>query len=454
MISKLVGKLENRALSKALKEGNLRCPHCGEPWTEGVTDTSRLLLCPACGAEDVAGEWIVRADGAPRGWADRPPADNRIRREEKTDGSLVWYIPAGGTFGGFLLFGLFWTAITAVVSGGFTFAFLFGTPGEDADKVPPWVLFPILIVFFGIFWVIGLGMLFIAARNKWEQIRLRVTGDEVILSRKLFGWLRHKRIRRDAVREVSAEEFYRSNERPVYGVRIGSGKAKLKFGTMLRNDEKGWIAADLRRVLLGEQPVRRAPAATTATGETLPRQPSSRAFSVVLPTARKHLWPMAVLLTIIGLVFIGVGIFLIDGKGSTSPANDDPAFVRVFDFVFDLLTQGFRTIWLLASTAMAGGGIWLWAHLFRSRRIERRLEGDSTTVALRKYRRGLVLSEQTWPRGDIKAVRSTSSGHSNGKPMKKISLLAGEKEITLAWWVDADAADAVVDQATAALWQP
>lgn len=386
-------------------------------------------------------------DGEPRGWADRPPPGNRIRREEKPDASLVWYLPAGGKFGGFLGFGLFWTALTAVVSGVILSAVVFGTPAEGADTVPRWILVPILLVFFGLFWAIGLGMLSLAARNKWERVRLRVAGDEVILSRKLFGWVRHKRIRREAVREVTAEEFYRSNERPVYGIRVGGGREKLKFGTMLSGDEKGWMAADLRRVLLGEPSVRRGTAA-----EAKGRQASSRAFSVVLPTARKHLWPLAVFLTFIGVAFTGVGIFLIPGEEFGSPGKDSPGFARVLDFLFDVLSRGFFAMWILASAAMTAGGLWLWVHLHRGRNVERKLEGDATVVAVRKYRHGLILSERSWPRGDIKAVRAAASGHSNGHPMKRITLLAGNKEIALARWVDADAADAVVEQAKSALW--
>ncbi|MCP5544650.1 MAG: hypothetical protein H7A49_12170 [Akkermansiaceae bacterium] len=450
MFKKVVGRMETRMVQRAFDSGNMHCPECGSEPGGTKPEPHEVLRCPECGHEDVAREWVFSQSGPPRGWADRPPADNRIRREDKPDGSIVWYLPAGGNFGGFLLFGLLWTAITAAVSSGFLFTLLLGDSG-GGSKSPPWFLYPILFLFFGVFWVIGIGMLFFAVRSKWEQARLRVTGDELILSRRLFGWMRHTRIRRDGVRQVVAEEFYSSNDNPVYGIRIGKGGEKLKFGTMLRAEEKGWLTADLRRVLLGEQPARRAAVADERDEEEA-RIPSKRAFSVTLPTARKHLWPLAVILTIMGVAFVCIGIFVIDGGDFPAPDKNAPVFVRIFDFVFDLLSQGFRGIWILFSTVMAAGGLWLTTHLLRTRRIERKLEGDSTTVALRKYRRGLVLSEQTWPRGDVKALRSSGSGHSNGKPMKRITLLAGNKEVTLASWVEGDAADAVVNEAKAALW--
>jgi hypothetical protein len=110
-------------------------------------------------------------------------------------------------------------------------------------------------------------------------------------------------------------------------------------------------------------------------------------------------------------------------------------------------------IWTLISTVMAIVGIWLWTSQLRNRKTERCLEGDASVVAIRRKRHGMVLSEEAFPRTGVTDLRTSSSGHSNGKPMNRIDLLADGKTKTLAWWVDADAAERFVAEARGFLWQ-
>lgn len=447
MISKLVGKLEHAAFRSALRKGGLRCPSCGAPPVAAVTAPDDWLNCAECGGKSAAREWVM-SGGVPRGWADRPPADTAIRRETRDDGAIRWLIPPSGKSGGFLLFAVFWCAITAVVSGGFLIAILFGKPVEGADSVPAWMVAPFLLLFFGIFWAIGIGMFYVAARNKWARTGVMVSRDEVVLVRTLFGRKKEQRVPRASVESVGSEEFYRSNETPVYGITIKAGAKKLKFGSMLRDDEKGWLAADLKRVLCGEpeRPVR-----TQQLTEEGPPIPADRAFSLLIPDAGRHLLPMAAVLTLMGLGFMAVGLFVIEG--GTSIGRDGSAVARAFDLVFWLMSSGFRVIWTLISAAMTIAGVWMWIRLLRNRNSERRLEGDASVVAIRRKRHGMVLSEETFPRAGVTDLRTSSSGHSNGKPMNRIDLLADGKTRTLAWWVDADAAERFVAEARGSLWQ-
>ncbi len=450
MIAGLLRKLETKAFLHAARKGGLRCPACGAPRAAPDSSPDSMLDCPECGARGVAREWVV-SGGQPRGWADRPPADTRIQRKSRDDGAMMWDIPASGKSGGFLFFAIFWCGITAVVSGGFLMAFLFGEPAKGNGSVSPVVIAPFLLLFFGIFWAIGLGMLYVAVRNKWAGTRVVVTGDEVVLGRRLFGHVREKRLPRHEVTDVLAEEFYRSNEKPVYGVTIAAGKRKLKFGTMLREDEKGWLAADLRRVLCGEPGRKASPACQKPGDAESPRVASSRSFSLAIPGAGKHLWPLAVILTLMGLGFVAIGLFLIDPPAGIG--RDASGIERVLDMLFSVVSGGFRFMWLLFSATMAAAGIWLWVRLIRGRGVERRLEGDALVVAIRKVKHGLILGEEaSFSRGDVLGLSTSSSGHSNGRPMNRIELRLRDKSKTLAYWVEASAAEAFVASAMGSLW--
>ena len=449
MFAKILGKFEQAAFSKALRNGELRCPDCGATHQGPVSSVDDWLTCPECAGQSAAREWVM-GGGVPRGWADRPPQNTLIRRQKREDGAIRWLIPASGKSGGFLFFAIFWCTITAVVSGGFAAALLFGKPAEGSNSMPAWVAAPFLLLFFGLFWAIGLGMLYIAARNKWGRMEVRITGDEVVLSRALFRWKTEKRLPRHEVDAVRAEEFYSSNETPVYGVTIQAGKRKLKFGTMLREDEKGWLAADLKRVLSGESAQAVRSVRAQPPGE---RVLSSQAFSLPIPNAGKHLWAVAVLLSLIGLGFVALGIFVIDGGRGAMSDDHAPGAVRVFDAFFHLFDQGFRGIWILMSSMMALGGIGLTAHLLRNRHVERKLEGDAAVVAIRKLRHGRVLKEQVFPRDDVRDLRTSRSGDSNGKPMNRIDLQVGGQTHTLAYWVDAGVAERFVAEVRACLWQ-
>lgn len=448
MFAKILGKLEQAALSKALRKGELRCPYCGAPHAGPPVNAGEWLTCPECAQQSTTREWIITG-GVPRGWVNRPPQNTRIRRQTREDGAIRWLIPASGKSGGFLLFGIFWCTITGVVSTGFVAALLFGKPAEGPNSLPPWAVLPFVLLFFGIFWAIGLGMLYFAARNKWGKTEVRVTGDEVVLLRTLFRWKLEKRLPRHEVDAVRAEEFYRSNEKPVYGVTIQAGKRKLKFGTMLREEEKGWLAADLKQLLSGEP---EHPAHSVNLQPPGMRMPSGQAFSLPIPHAVNHLWPIAVLLTLIGLGFVAIGIFVLEGGHGVSD-EQAPAAVRVFDMIFQFFDQGFRVIWLLISSVMALGGIAMTARLLRNRHVERKLEGDAAVVAIRKLRNGRVLSEKVFPRGEVRDLSTASSGNSNGNPMNRIELHVGTQTHTLAHWVDAAAAEHFVAEAHRFLWQ-
>jgi hypothetical protein len=438
MFSKILNKLDDMQFRNAVRHGGLRCSACGADHPTTDVSQGEILTCVECGEESVARNW-VQLKGPPRGWVDRPPASTSIKRMVCDDGDIVWDIPASGKSGGLFFFAIFWCSITGIVSGGFLFAFLFGNFSSSEDTGILKIIVPVMVLFFGLFWAIGLGLMYAAVRNKWARTRVMVTRDEVVLGTMLFSRVKEKRLPRHEVSEVKTEEFYSSNDKPVYGIQIQGGKQKLKFGSNLRDDEKAWLAADLKREILGESATKKAAPAQKPLVIGPVTAASARSFSLLIPDATKHLWPIGILLVIMGCAFIAVGIFLIEPMGESGA--DAPGFARIFDLIFSFLSSGFRVIWLTMSSVMAVAGMAICWRLHSRKDIQRRLEGNATIVTIREVQRGITLSEQTFPRAEVSAVVTSVSGHSNGKPMHRIDLQLKQKSHTLARWVDATAAE-------------
>jgi hypothetical protein len=432
MFKKLIDRARSAATRTMASKGLLVCPTCGE---KSTTANGDLVTCLACGTRASMEEWTARV--APPAIAaadpDSPPLGTRISRAIDPSGKVVWMIPASGKSGGLMVFACLWCAVTAMISGGFLIVYLSGKP--LGGNLPGWALIP----FFGLFWVVGLGVFYAAIRSKYATHRLSAGPDQVILRRECFGRSSEKSLVAADVRSVSQTVFYTQNYEPVHGIEIRGKAGRLRFGSMLTESEKSWLTADLNRVIIGAPSPTATPAAVTAARQSY--------FSIVLPRGRGHLLSLAIVLSLMGVCFLGVGVFVIDH----TPITGSEGAARIFDLVFHLFTEGFRGIWLLMSGLMTASGITLLFFHLRSRRRETRLEGTDSEISIRVYQHGRVLRDRTFPRPSVTDLSSSVSGSSNGKPMKRIELITADSAEKLAWWIDADLADAFVTEARAAL---
>lgn len=423
LIEKLAAKAEKAAIDKAFAKGLMRCPNCGQKPAAAPADAETLLRCAACGVESLPGEWRPDPTGIRAVDPDQIPAGTRIRREGTGTGECVWHIPASGKFGFFLFFGLFWTAITAAVSG----AFLFGS-SSDGQEAPPWFLYP----FFAVFWAIGLGMLYAALRNKYARHQVTVTRDLVTLRREMFGKVREKSLVASQISSVAQVEFYQQNYQPVYGVEIRGRGGKLRFGTTLGDEEKAWLAADIKRAVFGETRVE----AARAPGMIAARRQSS--FSFPLPPGPKHQWITGVVFLMIGAGTICFGLF---NQAPDFPDKGGGDAVDWFGFVFDLLFSVGRLIPIMAGLVFSAVGIMFTYMSWPGRTREVRLEGHETQVALRTYQHGRVIKEKSYPRATVSGVRATHAGNMNGRTMKRIDLIVEGRAQRITRWTDGEAAD-------------
>ncbi len=443
MFKQLKSGLQSSIFATAARKGLLACPECGAKPAGVPASYNAVVTCPDCGTKAAAHEWAATAtSGTLAGKADRPPADTKITRT--SDGSTtVWAIPPSGKSGGFLFFAAFWLAITGTV----TAAMAFGDPSYEGE--PGGLL--LIILFFALFWAIGLGMLYFGLRNRFARHRIEIDTYNLTLRRTLFGRANTKSLSREAITTVHQAEFYQKNYRPVYGIEIKAGKRKIRFGTVLTPGEKAWLVADIKESIFGttEPPARATPADPAADPD--PRSPGKSSFTFPLPSANKHAWAFSIVLILMGLAFSFIAIKLM-GPLTGLPDGDDPLFVKIFDLIFTLFDSIFRLIFLLAGLAMSGGGVYWLTKLRATRHHKRAIVGTSSTLYLRiTDRHGRVIRETPYPRAQIADVRLSNSGHVNGKPMSRLELIVADEAVPLLSWTDSTQAESLASDLRQAL---
>jgi hypothetical protein len=442
MFRKIADKLASATLNTAAKQGRLQCPNCSAKPLTIPTEWNQTITCAQCGTIASPTEWAISTTpGVVQGRADEPPAGTKIIRETNTSGIVEWKIPASGKSGGLMFFATLWCAITASVSG----AFLFGLGTEkkmDHAASDRWWLFG----FFALFWAIGLGMFYAALRNRCVRHRLTIDQNNLTLHRELFGKTTDKALPLESIKSIAQVQFYQQNYEPVYGIEIRGKGGKLRFGSILSAEEKAWLVADLKQAVFGApQPLPPPPAAYIQ-----PRSSGSPYFSIVVPNSRKHIWPLAIMLALMGTGFFIVGIKFL-GNDLFGPSDDEPGFFKVIETFFDVLGHVFQFIWLSFSSAMAGGGIYLTYRLLQGRNQETRFEGNSSEIAIRDYKHNLMIKERVFPRDAVTDLRSSVSGSSNNRTMKRVELIVSGKAEKIASWIESGKADEMLDEGRRAL---
>lgn len=441
MFKKVVDSLEKANVRAKLKSGELACPECGGAAGDLPASWDLLMVCPTCGGRASLSEWATTSSPEKKVWmSDQPPAGTKIRRETLGSETVTWHIPAVGKFGFFLFFALFWLLITGAVSGGFLIAFLTG--GKIEGDMPEWLLIP----FFGIFWAVGLGMLYAAFRQKYMRHTVTFERDQITLRKEMFGKTSEKSLARSSITSVAQKEFYQQNYQPVYGIEIRGADGKLRFGSGLTAEEKVWLVSDFNQVLNGEE--------NTGNDQTTkglaPIKVGTRksVFSVAIPKPGVGSVISSLVFALFGIGFVCIGIFLIDGE---SFPESQKGVEKAFSWVSFLFANGFRTIWILFCSIFAFIGIGMTYSTLRAIKKDRRIEGNEAEISIRTYRNGLILDDRSFPRNQVHDIRGTVSGSSNNKSMKRVELIVGDKAEKIASWMDGDLADQLIAEVRAAL---
>ncbi len=442
MFKKVMESLEKANVRAKLKGGELACPECGGAAGEFPESWDMLMICPSCGTRSSLSEWAADSTPEKKVWiSEQPPAGTKIRRESLGSETVIWNIPAVGKFGFFMFFSVFWLLITGTVSGGFLFAFLTG--GKIEGNMPEWVMIP----FFGIFWAVGLGMLYAAFRQKYMKQSVTFGSDQITLRKELFGKTSEKSLLRSSISSVSQKEFYQQNYKPIYGIEIRGSDGKIRFGSALTTEEKIWLVTDFNRVLSGNE---NSESGQVTNGLAPIKVGTNKVdtrksvFSVSIPKPGLGSAFASMVFAIFGFGFVCIGIFVIDGE----PLPDEMSAFRLFHF---LLENGFRTVWILFCSIFILIGLGMTFSTLRAMNKDRRIEGNEAEISIRTYRNGLILEDRSFPRNQVHDIRGTISGSNNNKSMKRVELIVGEKAEKIASWMDGDMADQLIQEVRSAL---
>lgn len=436
MLQKILDAMESANFKAAVKNDRLACPECGAKPISIPASGDEALSCARCGTTASAREWCAPA-GMRVGNPDEPPAGTRITREVDGAGAIGWTIPASGKSGGLMPFGVIWCTFIGI----FTSIVLFAPSEKKGGEMAGWPVFLLLSAF----WAVGLGMLYAGCRAKYSRHHLSVERGNLTLRRELFGKVTESSLPSDTVQSIAQAEFYQKNYQPVHGIEIRAGKRKLRFGSMLTEDEKAWLVADLKRVVLGDD--------ANVTVAEAAKVVSARQtyFSIPVPKSEVTQFMVGVILTIMGIGYF-IAFYFISGPMRETMGRHSREPGSAIGSTFDFMMNASLVMSVVLGVILLGSGIRLAIRGSRARKQNVVLEGTESEVALRTMEFGRVVLSRVFARAEVAAIRASISGSSNGKPMKRIELIVSGKAQPLARWVDGEKADVFVEEVRGALF--
>ncbi|WAC18342.1 hypothetical protein OVA24_13975 [Luteolibacter sp. SL250] len=329
------------------------------------------------------------------------------------------------------MFAGIWLSGIAVVSMPMIFGFI-TDPTKQQGDIPGWAIIP----FLGLFWIIGLGVLYLGLRAQFAQYLLTVDGSMIALRREMFGRVSEKSIALDEVVRIVQKEFYQKNYQSVFGIEIEGKRSKLRFGSMLEDDEKAWLVADLRRAFMQPGDIL-PPMASHAPLTATPPAGRQSSFSFTLETPWLAILIPALIVLPVGIFFVCIGFWVINPG---NPQDRGPDWVRLFGAAWLLMSS-------VVTISAASGALFV----LRNRGARSQFDGDETNVSIRLMKGERSIREKWYPRSEVTTVKAVTRGKYGTTEMKRVLLLVGGKKIEIAKWVPAIEADQFVRAANAAL---
>ena len=224
------------------------CPKCGhkfKPFAEhGFTHVSEIMgrfPCPKCGYRFAIGEDAKSHSQEARYNPPGPlakPADSRIERSAPSDHELLFYMPRSGKAGFLAVFAGIWNAMMLPL---FYFGVVRGQFQFDRPTLG-------VKIFISVFAAVGLGLIYGALRVKFST-HLLYLSSELIRMQRLLLLRSTYNLKPADVMHVKLVEAYSNNDRKIYCIEISAGLRQIRFGSALRDDEKQWLAWEIREFL-------------------------------------------------------------------------------------------------------------------------------------------------------------------------------------------------------------
>lgn len=238
----------------------LVCPACQAEFDSDLLEGDRSAPCPFCGGDlgsvlTESADFTAEPDtvtAAPQGdipvWWKPVPARSRMQVVDCTPERLLLIVPGGKSAGGFGCFALLWNAFMVLFTGIMVFA------GLD-EKMPKGAGLLVPVVFVGVFWLVGLGLVFAWLKLRFERTLMLLEPGRIVTQKVLLGRRQLKEVELGSQHRAELVEAYRQNNVPVYSVKVEGSSSAVTFGAALANDEKDWLVETINRFLGGESPV-------------------------------------------------------------------------------------------------------------------------------------------------------------------------------------------------------
>jgi hypothetical protein len=409
VLGKFLPFLGRRALRGVAENHRLKCPACDEPYLGLPSGWLVKHRCHSCGREASGHVWLQHSLSSPITQeidkTGEPPAGSQIRCSE-SGGTRIWELPPGGKTMGLLGFAIIWLSFLAL----FTLSMLI-SPGawvssEHSGGTASTWLIPLAC------WSVGLIMLYIALRMRDSRFIIQMDARQITLTRDWRGRQTHQSLPLSQIQHIHQTIFHGSNDQQlIYGIEIAGGWRRLRFGSLLAEEEKAWLVQDLKQACLALSPGvissaasdRTLPSATGAKADAAaPVRSKLQPFSIEIPRNFGHV--IGTLMAIIGIILFLWYDKRLFVRGATL-ADDRLAFPALFIILF--------SAFLIYSTANY------------TRRVF--LEGDGTELTLRITRFGVVLTELRFPYSQIEGLHASIglTGDSDNNKTYKLQLRAG-----------------------------
>ena len=233
-------------LKRAIRD--VDCPQCRhrfQPFADQKIESWAQLLkgcvCPKCGKHF---QWSERYQPDARPIETEPerceqPANSKIERRLISESELLYHVPASGRWGGVLCFvAVVWNLVSLPFLAVAAHSLLHG-------RIHPATLVPVPLS------AIGLAIAYIVIRTRFATHLIYLSPGTVRVQRALF---RKKTfvLETAQVQHVKRVEIYQQDYQPVYAIEIGgANRARVRFGSVLSEEEKKWFCFDATRFLRG-----------------------------------------------------------------------------------------------------------------------------------------------------------------------------------------------------------
>jgi hypothetical protein len=331
-----------------------------------------------------------------------PPAGCAIRYEKTATGHL-WTLPPSGKRG--------WQNpewIALPLAAAFPIAH-FWNRGPQLDWTPVLFFLPVAAILFA--------KIYTLHRKRNTQYRIALDDQRLTFSSQWRGRTKEQSLALAKLESVEQTSLSRQNGSDIVGIELKASDGRIRFGEWLTPKEKSWLVAEFNE----------AAWPMTKTTAPIPPTPTIRQESFSLLAPQSNRYPGSVILSLIGTLFIALALFAVKGD-------------RTFQFVFG----GMGGLALLS-------GLRAFVSHFRDRDTEQRIDGSSSHLVLRKTRKGLPLSEETFPRESFLEIRAVPSGPNSAQGFANLELLLSDRTIVLAQWLKPAEAIPFVEQVNQAM---